>query len=247
MLAAVNAKIVPIALLVAVVGAGGYAVFRSDSPPEQVHPLPAADLAPAVSDDPHAGMNNPHAGMDQGQSLPPNHPPIGGNSAGGAMPPSSDEPPALAWKKPASWNEAPNPNTMRVATYRVPHVGSDTEDADVSVTRAGGGTEANITRWLGQFDKAGQETRTVKKVHGMTVTTVEVAGTYEGGGMMMGAQPASKPGWMLVGAIVETPGAPYFFKMTGPAATVKSARSAFDAMIDGATPAASGDAGGKAI
>jgi len=37
-------------------------------------------------------------------------------------------------------------------------------------------------------------------------------------------------------AIVETAGEHYFFKMTGPSATVKAAQKPFEAMIDGVAP-----------
>jgi hypothetical protein len=39
---------------------------------------------------------------------------------------------------------------------------------------------------------------------------------------------------MLLGAIVETPRGPWFFKMTGARATVEAARPAFDALLDSA-------------
>jgi hypothetical protein len=40
----------------------------------------------------------------------------------------------------------------------------------------------------------------------------------------------------MVGAIVETPSLPYFFKMTGPAAAIRAARPAFDRLVDGVAP-----------
>jgi hypothetical protein len=140
---------------------------------------------------------------------------------------------------PDAWKTVPNTSSMRIATYRVPRAQGDTDDADVSVTRAGGGTEANIRRWVGQFDEAGQDKRTEKTVRGLKITTVEVSGTFIGGGMMGGAS-GPKKGWALLGAIVETPGSPYFFKLTGPAASVRAARPAFDALLTSVTLADSG-------
>lgn len=150
---------------------------------------------------------------------------------GRVLPPPASEPGSLSWTAPAGWASAPNPSTMRLATYKIPHTGKDTEDAELSISRAGGSTEANIQRWIGQFDEAGKDTRNVRTIQGMTVTTVEVAGTFLGG--MMGGAAAKKPGWALLGAIVETPGgSPYFFKMTGPKATVQAARDDFHKMLD---------------
>ncbi len=129
-----------------------------------------------------------------------------------------------------------NASAMRIGTYRVNPGSHAASPAEVSVIRAGGTTEANIQRWLGQFDDAGQETRTTKTVRGFKITVVEVSGTFLGGSMTPDAKSVAHPGWALLGAIVETPGSPYFFKLTGDAATVRAARASFDALLDSITP-----------
>jgi hypothetical protein len=53
---------------------------------------------------------------------------------------------------------------------------------------------------------------------------------------MLGGAPTPHPHWTLLGAIVETSGSPYFFKMTGPQATVRAAHVAFDRLIESVTP-----------
>jgi hypothetical protein len=122
---------------------------------------------------------------------------------------------------------------MRLATYRIPRAPGDSEDGELSVTRAGGTTEANIKRWVGQFDGSSTEVREEKKVQGFHVTLVSVKGTFLGGGMMQSAPSSPRPSWGLLGAIAETPGSSYFFKLLGPASTVGAARAPFDAMIAG--------------
>jgi hypothetical protein len=163
--------------------------------------------------------------------LPPGHPPIGSMGASHGMqgPARGDEPPALAWTAPPGWRAMPNPNALRVATYRVsPDDGDATE---VTVSRAGGSTDANIQRWIGQFDGAGAPSRTERRVGDIGVTVVEVSGTYAGNGMMPAGRAPKLDGWSLVGAIAAPGGTPYFFKMTGPTQRVRAARPAFDAMI----------------
>jgi hypothetical protein len=62
------------------------------------------------------------------------------------------------------------------------------------------------------------------------VTTVDVAGTYASGMMMGPATP--KPGWRLLGAIVEGgPEGAVFFKLTGPARTVAAAQKDFRRLL----------------
>jgi hypothetical protein len=195
-------------------------------------PAPAAEMLPSENGD-TLPPGHPSIGADNGGTFPPNHPPIGGAAAspqGSLLSPATD-PPALAWKMPAAWQEAPNPNAMRLATYRAPG------GVEIAVSRAGGETEANIARWIAQFDDVGHDGRAEKTVRGLHVVTVDVAGTYAGGGMAMGAPAQPRPDWAMVGSIVETRSPSYFFKMTGPAAAVRAARPVFDRFIDGITPA----------
>jgi hypothetical protein len=128
---------------------------------------------------------------------------------------------------------------MRAAEYTVPHAPKDSDDGECSVITfgagKGGGVEDNIKRWEGQIQSpSSPPVRATRVVGGMNVTRVEVAGTYTS--MQMPGAPASTPhtGWRLVGTIVEAPSGSWFFKMTGPDATVKAAAKEFDAMIDSA-------------
>ncbi len=224
-----------LAIVAVIVGVGGYALLRNDGPPAPAAAIPASNMAP-LSAPQMAGTT----------ALPPGHPAIGAagsntsgmgmGSAGAAMPLPGDEPATLRWTAPATWKVLPNPSTMRLATYGVPHAAGDSEDTEVSVSRAGGTADANIERWLGQFDNRGKETRTESTRKGLKVTVVDVSGTFLGGGMTPGAAPASHPGWSLLAAIVEGSGTPYFVKITGPAATVRSARPGLDALLASLAP-----------
>src|SRR5260221_343164 len=140
----------------------------------------------------------------------------------------------IKWTAPARWQSVPNPSAMRLATFKIPHAAGDTEDAELSVTQVGGSVDSNIERWIGQFDAAGQKTakKATKTVKGWKVTFVEIEGSFSGG--MGGGGPQN--GWGLEGAIVETPGMPHFFKMTGPAKTVKAARAELEGLVDTIAP-----------
>jgi hypothetical protein len=124
---------------------------------------------------------------------------------------------------------------MRKATYRVPAAPNDSEDGEMAVfyfRGEGGSTEANIQRWISQFSDVlpSEVKRTQRNAGGLQQTLVEVEGTYASG---MPGQPASpKPHYRLLGAVIETPVGPYFFKLTGPKKTVESARGAYLTMLD---------------
>lgn len=182
-------------------------------------------------------------------ALPAGHPPLNGQSAPtgmggvngmagmGGMPGMGGEPvqAGVRWTTPARWQLVPSTNSMRIATYRIPHAPGDAEDAELAVTRAGGDTEANIGRWLGQFDPVGRQTvkRSEKTVAGMKVSLVDIAGDFTGMD-----SPEPQPGFAMSSAIVDTPGTKHFFKMVGPARTVRAAAGEFQAVVDSLTPIA---------
>ncbi len=215
-------RIPPIAIVAVVLGAGTIAVLHAE--PARA---PVAIVQPGVPAQAAMPGNAPEG------VLPPNHPDIHGAGAGGGTVAAPTDQASITWTVPAGWKTVPNPNSMRIATYVV--TGPD-GDAEVTVSRAGGTPEANIERWLGQFDEAGKDVRAVKTIRGVKVSTVEVAGTYSGGGMGPGKPAGPHPGWALSGAIVEAPGSPYFFKMIGGKGTVRGAHASFDALLASITP-----------
>jgi len=181
----------------------------------------------------HPPTTGPGAGAGAA-AMPAGHPPVDSMGQGGNPAGASDSSPApeasLEWKAPPRWQSMPNASAMRLATYRIPRAAGDSEDGDLSIMQAGGTVDANVDRWIGQFDAASQKTakRTTRKVGGLDVTIIEVQGSYSGG---MGKAPAAGSSTALLGAIVATPGMPHFFKLTGPAKTVTAARTEFDAML----------------
>lgn len=143
----------------------------------------------------------------------------------------------LKWTAPAGWKAQPE-RPMRAATYSVPKAAGDAEDGECAVfyfgAGQGGGVQANIERWYGQFEGTSKPPAPrTGKAGKYKVTYVEHAGTYKSGGPMMGAAAAKKPGYQLLGAIVEGPQGSVFFKLTGPGKTVSAAKASFEKMIAG--------------
>lgn len=208
-------------------GAGAFAAGRSTTSTVVVHEPASSPVANELAEPSHGGDAPPSE-----TALPPGHPPV---DPGSAPPPAAAPDTTLAWKVPPRWQTAANPSSMRLATYKVPHAAGDDADADVSVTQAGGTVEANIDRWIGQFGPEAKKTakQSTRKIAGFEVTVVEVEGAYNGGMTPSGAadSKAANGKAALLGAIVATPGMPHFFKITGPARTVSSARAELDALL----------------
>ncbi len=149
---------------------------------------------------------------------------------------------ALAFKAPATWKSEKPSNAMRKAQLKVMPVAGDDEGAELVVTSFGGtvgGVEANVKRWEGQFQDADKSTPKAKvetrKGVNVDVTRVEVGGRYVAAMMPGQAGKNDKPNYRLLGAIVMTPEAGYFFKLTGPEKTIREATKGFDSMIESMT------------
>jgi hypothetical protein len=144
----------------------------------------------------------------------------------------------LSFEVPSTWKSETVKSKMRKAQLKVDPAEGDTEPAEMVlfVFPNGAGTvEANIKRWESQFvdadGKAPKAKVEEKKGKNVDVTRVEVAGRYVAAVTPGAAEKYDKPGFTLLGAIVQTPAKGYFFRMVGPDKTVKAAGKGFDAMI----------------
>lgn len=186
-------RYVPLVLFAGLVAVGGLAGCKRASP----EPAPREVAQPETKDESPAPPKSAHAA------------------------PGSFPAPEITWEKPSSWLEGP-PSPVRAATYRA--AGSAGE-AEVTVfyfgPSSGGGVEANISRWVAQFQgiKSEDAERDQLTVQGFRVTTVRIrTGTFASG--MPGGPTSPKENYGLYAAVVETPSGAYFFKMTGPKETV---------------------------
>jgi hypothetical protein len=147
----------------------------------------------------------------------------------------------LRFAVPSTWTRVPAPSDMRAAQYRVPRVAPDTDDSDAILfffgAGKGGSAQDNLDRWYGQFDqpdgRASKDaaTLTIRTVHGLRVTAVDLAGTFKPS-PMMGGGGAPKAGYRMLAAVVEGEHGPWFWKLIGPQATVAAAKADFTALVD---------------
>ena len=221
-------SIVTIAVVVVIAAAAMFAATRS-SGPAGTSSSPAVPVSASAA--PSGALPPGHPPIKN--KLPTGHPVIGSISAVPSLmlPPGSGAP-TIEWSVPKRWVPYPNTTAMRLATYRVPKSYGDVEDPEMSVMRAGGDVDSNAARWISQFDEPSRASakRTTKRVGAFDVTIVEVQGTFT----TMQGEP--EPDWALLGAIVNTPGAAHFFKLTGPKKSVEDTRAEFDALVGSFKP-----------
>ena len=143
----------------------------------------------------------------------------------------------ISFLAPDGWVVEKTSSNMRVAQYKLPKNGGDTEDGSLVLyyfgQGQGGGTQANIDRWISQIhqadgsdskDKAKSESLTV---NGLKVTVVDVSGTYSAEMSPGSGDFTSKPNYRLRAAVIETPKGSYFAKLTGPEKTISYWDKAF--------------------
>lgn len=143
----------------------------------------------------------------------------------------------LEWTAPAAWKSGPE-RPMRAATYLIPPVAGESDNAECAIfLNIGGGVQANLDRWIGQFTQpdgsssASKARQRKETINGYQVSFVELNGTFNAGGMGMGGPSTPRNGYRLLGAIVESPAGEVFFKLTGPEKTVLAAAKDFQALL----------------
>lgn len=138
--------------------------------------------------------------------------------------------------RPTDWSWVEPSSSMRKAQLAIP--GTDKKDSGEVIffyfgEGGGGGTKANIDRWLGQFEEPREKINAKVEeatVNGRKVTYVQADGTYLSG--MPGGAKTPQKNAMLLGAILESQQGNVFIRATGPATLLKSSQSAFRKMVE---------------
>lgn len=146
----------------------------------------------------------------------------------------------LEFRAPAAWTKKTPKVRIIEVEYEVPAAKGDDLAGRMTVMGAGGTVEANIDRWIGQFDQPGggdtkDKTKIEKlKVSGQDVQWVDVSGTYKDNpAPFAGGKPVLRENYRMLAAIVQTKDAGnYFLKFYGPKTTVTENEKAFRDLVD---------------
>lgn len=166
--------------------------------------------------------------VEQAASMPADHPevPVAGNPSGNmqmlpGMAEAAAAAPDLSYTIPEGWTDA-GATGMRKANLRVVDEHGTTEITALTFPGDVGGLLANINRWAEQI---GLESMTEEQVKQVTTpaTISKHRGIYVS---LLG------PERSILGGILPFHGNTWFFKMTGPAATITEQESAFTVFLN---------------
>ena len=150
----------------------------------------------------------------------------------------------LKAKTPASWKRQDPTSKLRLHQMAVPKVEGDKEDAELIVfffgKGGGGDTQANITRWKGQF--SAPEGKTIDEVSKLEkykvgkeadVVCLDITGTYKSKDPPFSptAKEVRKENYRGFHVIFDTDQGAYFITLRGPAKTLAKSKEAFDGWI----------------
>ncbi len=139
----------------------------------------------------------------------------------------------LSFTYGAPWAKQPSSGFGRVAEL----VYGGDEGAPVLVfshfPSSGGSTEANLARWAGQFDGEPAIEKETKEFDGTKVSFFFAKGTFLEG-PPFGGNKTPRPGYMMLGAIVETGGGQgnVFLKLYGPEEKVEAIKPDFVSVVE---------------
>jgi len=134
------------------------------------------------------------------------------------------------FKVPAGWRQvelSPEQQGFIDARFEIPEYGADVR---MTLSTTSGGVQANIERWIGQFefpDGISPDSETVE-VDGIPVTLVDLRGAFRGMGQ------AAQAEWRMLGAAFDGAPRDFYVKLTGPEAAIGELRKDFRSFVTSA-------------
>ncbi|MEZ6122216.1 MAG: hypothetical protein R3C49_03445 [Planctomycetaceae bacterium] len=135
----------------------------------------------------------------------------------------------LSFSVPDGWSELPLSDFQKgvvTAKLAMPNVGPD---VILTLSRSGGGVEANLDRWRGQVEGSRQEISEELSVAGVAAKLIDLEGRFSAG---FGKEP--QDGWRMLGVIVPLSDQGYFIKLTGPVDQVAKVEAEFRSFLNSA-------------
>jgi hypothetical protein len=189
---------------------------------------------------PHGGGGNPHGAGGGGGGMVPDAMPT--KTGPRTLEKTADGRSVLGpftVAMPKEWTEKAVTSNMRAAQFDLDAKEPGAHELVIYYfgTGGAGGVEANLERWLGQISQAdGKPSKDVAKIEktklaGQDATLVSVTGNYKTQQMPGGPPGVDKTNQTMLGAIIDSPTGPYYFKLVGAKPTVDANMARWKAML----------------
>ena len=140
---------------------------------------------------------------------------------------------------PDGWTRDEPSNKLRLAQFSIPNAPGETQPTEMVVSYFGGGAggvDANIERWITQFDRDGRQVKVVKGQSSQGVYYLaDISGTYQMsvGPPFLRKTEALPDARMLAVILSVKEQGNYFLKLAGPSKTVTAQADALRASFGG--------------
>ena len=144
----------------------------------------------------------------------------------------------LTMQAPDSWKARQPRSRIVQHEWAVPSDNDKVADLRIIMMQSGGGVEANVKRWMGQFTQAdGAATadatnRDQREVAGQEVHVVDISGTYADRPRGPMGPKTDRPDYRMLGAIIVTDSGEFYVKMYGNQELMDQADDSFQSFVD---------------
>jgi len=137
----------------------------------------------------------------------------------------------FTFKYAEPWKEKQVTSPMRAAELTYEHEDEKLEDLNLvfyHFPNQGGGTRANLDRWIGQFAGDPKVEEESLEFDGTKVSLLTASGTFnEPSGGPFSGNSTPRENYTMLAAVVESESGPVFLKLYGPNASVDAVKEAF--------------------
>jgi hypothetical protein len=148
---------------------------------------------------------------------------------GASANPAAPEPVGITWDVPDGWTEAPSTSSFITAVFEAKNEAGDARITVSSLTNDGGGVLQNINRWRGQVGLG-----PIQQFEEQPMTPITVAGQVAGVIDLSAPEGAGASLERLMVVFIPRPdqGLTWYFKMSGPSATLDEQKQAFTEFVE---------------
>jgi hypothetical protein len=134
---------------------------------------------------------------------------------------------------PEGWKKVKPKSFIVEVEFEVPAAKGDETPGRLTAMGAGGDIQANIDRWVGQFQGDVKPQIDKLTVDGAEVQVVSLAGTYKDSpaGPFAGGKTTLRENYQMLGAICKTEKGNYFLKLYGHKSTIGDNEKAFRSLV----------------